>query len=112
MADDPTMMPQPRSKHDINASRDGYVSTLAARPIGHATMLLGAGRARVDSTIDPAVGVILHKKVGDAVKQGEPLCTLMVNDERALDAAKTMIRDAFTIGDERVTVPDLIVERI
>ena len=46
--------------------RTGIVQALAARPIGHATMLLGAGRARVDSTIDPAVGVILHKKVGDA----------------------------------------------
>ena len=45
-------------------------------------MLLGAGRARVDSTIDPAVGVILHKKVGDRVEAGEPLCTLLVNDER------------------------------
>ena len=40
---------------------------LAARPVGHATMLLGAGRARMDSPVDHAVGVILHKKVGDAV---------------------------------------------
>ena len=43
-------------------------------------MLLGAGRARVDSTIDPAVGVILHKKVGDRGRAGEPLCTVLVND--------------------------------
>ena len=45
------------------------------------------GRARVDSTIDPAVGVILHKKVGDRVAAGEPLCTVLVNDESHLDAA-------------------------
>ncbi len=43
-------------------------------------MLLGAGRARVDSNIDPAVGVILHKKVGDRVEVGEPLCTVLVNE--------------------------------
>ncbi len=112
VVDRDSALPRARSTHQILARHDGYVATLAARPVGHATMLLGAGRARVDSTIDPAVGVILHKKVGDAVKAGEPLCTLLVNDESALDAAKNMIRDAYTIGDERVTVPELIVERI
>jgi len=112
VAEDPNIMPQPLSKHDIPATRSGFVSALAARPIGHATMLLGAGRARVDSRIDPAVGVILHKKVGDPVRQGEPLCTLLVNDEHALDTAKNLIQEAFSIGDQKVTVPNLIVERI
>ena len=65
-------------------------------------MLLGAGRARVDSPIDPAVGVILHKKVGDPVEAGEPLCTVLVNDESRLEQALAMIRDAFAIGDAPV----------
>ena len=69
---------------DLPSPSSGIVQRLAARPIGHATMLLGAGRARVDSSIDPAVGVILHKKVGDPVAEGEPLCTLLVNDESRL----------------------------
>ena len=56
-------------------------------------MLLGAGRAAVDSTIDPAVGVILHRKVGDAVEQGEPLCTLLVNDESALARGRRAVLD-------------------
>ena len=47
-------------------------------------MLLGAGRARMDSPVDHAVGVILHKKVGDPVTVDEPLCTLLVNDESRL----------------------------
>ena len=83
-----------------------------ARLVGHATMLLGAGRARVDSTIDPAVGVLLHKKLGDRVDAGEPLCTVLVNDTSARDAAIAMIRDAYTIGDEEFVVPSLIVERL
>ena len=69
--DDLSRLPQPRRRVPIAADHSGVVRSLHARPIGHATMLLGAGRARVDSTIDPAVGVILHKKLGDTVAKGE-----------------------------------------
>ena len=110
--DDLSLLPQPRRRVPVAAEHPGFVRALAARPIGHATMLLGAGRARVDSTIDPAVGVVLHKKVGDPVETGEPLCTLLVHGESALDQAVAMIRGAYRIGDEPVTVPDLIVERL
>ncbi len=84
VVDDPALLPAARRRIDITASSTGIIGGLAARPIGHATMLLGAGRARVDSTIDPAVGILLHKKTGDHVRQGEPLCTLLVNDESHL----------------------------
>ena len=60
-------------------------------------MLLGAGRARVDSKIDPSVGVILHKKVGDRVEAGEPLCTVLVNDEPGIEVALAMIGEAYRI---------------
>jgi pyrimidine-nucleoside phosphorylase len=110
--DDPGRLPAPRLRLDVPAPRSGVVQALAARPVGQATMLLGAGRARVESTIDPAVGVILHKKMGDAVVSGEPLGTLLVNDESARDAAVEMIRGAYTIGDGPVTVPGMIIERL
>jgi thymidine phosphorylase len=110
--DDPRRLPTARTRVDVPAPRAGVVQSLAARPVGHATMLLGAGRARVDSVIDPTVGVILHKKAGDRVEAGEPLCTVLVNDPAARDAAVAMIRDAYTIGDEHVGLPPLIVERL
>ena len=94
------------------ARRDGRVQELAARPIGHATMLLGAGRARVDSTIDPAVGVMLHKKVGDAVREGEALCTLLVNDESRLEEASNLIEGAYQIRHGQVDMLPLIVMRL
>jgi pyrimidine-nucleoside phosphorylase len=112
VVDDPGRLTLARSTADIPAPRSGVVQSLLARPIGQATMLLGAGRARVDSVIDPAVGVILHKKVGDQVESGEPLCTVLINDTTARDAALALIRDAYTIGDALVTVPPLIVERL
>jgi pyrimidine-nucleoside phosphorylase len=90
----------------------GFVRSLAARPVGHATMLLGAGRARMDSPVDHAVGVILHKKIGDSVGVEEPLCTLLVNDESRLDESLALIRDAYTIAAEPSVPPTLLVERI
>jgi pyrimidine-nucleoside phosphorylase len=110
--DDPGLLPQPARRVDIVAQRSGFVTRLAARPVGHATMLLGAGRARVDSTIDPAVGVILHRKVGDSVQVGEPLCTVLINNTTAKNAAITMIRDAYVISDEAEAPVKLIVERL
>ncbi len=110
--DDPRKLPQPRRTIDLPAPASGYVSELTARPVGQATMLLGAGRARVDSIIDPAVGVWLHKKVGDPVRAGEPLCTLLVNDESRLDDALAMIRDSYRFSTSPVTPPPVIVERL
>ena len=98
--DDPSLLAQRRGGRSILQPRERVSSgRLAARPIGHATMLLGAGRARVDSPIDPAVGVILHKKVGDPVEAGEPLCTLLVNDESRLQEAA--IADPGCLHDRR-----------
>jgi pyrimidine-nucleoside phosphorylase len=110
--DDLSRLPTSRREVEVFAERSGVIISLAARPVGQATMLLGAGRARVDSVIDPAVGVLLHKKVGDAVAAREPLCTLLVNDEKALEQAVAMIRGAYAIGEGPVTLPDLIVDRI
>jgi pyrimidine-nucleoside phosphorylase/thymidine phosphorylase len=109
--DDPSRLPTAHHRVELPSLRAGFVQGLAARQVGHATMLLGAGRARVDSVIDPAVGVILQKKMGDPVEAGEPLATVLYNDDRMLDTALTSIREAYHIGDEPVAVPPLIIER-
>ena len=94
--DDPSILPAPRKRVVLKSHDTGFVQSLAARPIGHATMLLGAGRARMDSPVDHAVGVILHKKIGDLVGVDEPLCTLFVNDESRLEEATSLIRNAYS----------------
>ncbi len=109
--DDPGRLPTPRIRFDIPSPRSGFLHAVAAWPIGHASMLLGAGRLRVDSAIDPAVGVLLHKKVGDPVAFGEPLCTVLMNDEKPREVALAGLRGAFTIEDGPAHIPSLIVER-
>jgi pyrimidine-nucleoside phosphorylase len=111
--DDPSRLPSARLRVEVRAPRPGFVTSLRARPVGNATMLLGAGRARVDSPIDHAIGVVLHKKVGEPVAADEPLCTILANDEgRARELALPLLRDAYQIGEQPVEVPELIVERM
>ena len=111
--DDPSLLPRARHEEIVTSPSEGFVQTLRARPIGMATMLLGAGRARVDSIIDPAAGVSLTKKVGDRVAKGEPIARIATNSMGAeLATAKAMIAGAFAIGESPVSVPDLIVERL
>ena len=100
VCDDPKLLPRARETVELKSSRDGRVTGIACRSVGHAAMLLGAGRETVDSRIDPAVGLVLHKKVGDPVAQGEPVATLHVNDRRCLAQAQALIERAIRVGDE------------
>lgn len=86
----------------VLAKASGYVVEMQAELIGRAAQVLGAGRATKEDTIDPAVGLVMHKRVGDPIQQGEAICTLYVNDETNLtDAMETML-EAIKIG----TKPD------
>lgn len=111
VVDEPDRLPRARKSVELPAPRAGIVQELAASAVGRATMLLGAGRARMDSAIDPAVGVWLHKKMGDAVSAGEPLCTILANDEARLDAARDLIARAYRIDDPPFDEPALILHR-
>jgi thymidine phosphorylase len=98
VCEDTGRLPRARRTVDIHAGASGHVTRIACAAVGHAAMVLGAGRETVDSAIDPAVGLILHKKVGDAVAGGEPLATLHVNDTAREEDAIALIRSAIKIG--------------
>ena len=111
--DDPSRLPQAKHHIAIKSPISGFVKSLTARPIGLATMLLGAGRARVDSTIDHAAGVSLKKKVGDFVHEDETLAIIHTNRVGSeLDQARQMIANSYSFTDEPVLLDDLIVERL
>jgi thymidine phosphorylase len=108
VCDDVTRLPQAREKVELEAEKAGFVSRIACRAVGHACMVLGGGRETVDSRIDPAVGVVLRKKVGDAVAAGEPLATIHANDAKRLADATQLLRAAFEIGPARPAPRPLI----
>jgi len=100
VCDDLSRLPRAAETVELRAESAGRVTGIACRAVGTAAMLLGAGRETVDSTIDPGVGLVLGKKVGDAVSTGEPLATVHVSDRRRLDEALAMLRRAIRIGPE------------
>jgi pyrimidine-nucleoside phosphorylase len=81
IVDHPERLPQAQYLIEVPAKQDGVVAEIVADEIGTAAMLLGAGRATKESEIDLAVGLMLNKKVGDAVKTGESLVTIHANRE-------------------------------
>lgn len=106
VADDPDRLPQAAYRIEVPAREDGVVAAMAADDIGHAAMLLGAGRATKESQIDLAVGLVLNKKVGDPVRAGESLVTIHANRE-AVDEVKDKLYASIRIAGQ-AEVPALI----
>ncbi len=110
--DHPETLPGAQHQQELLADRDGFVVDLVALQVGHASMLLGAGRATKDSIIDLGAGILLHKKVGDAVRKGDSLATLYANDAGLIAGAAEELRHAYVLGDLRVDAPRLILGRV
>jgi thymidine phosphorylase len=96
--DDPALLPQAKHQADVKSPASGFVTAIMCEQIGTAGVLLGGGRARKEDSVDPAVGIMVHKKVGDAVSAGEPLCTVYYNSAERLAAAAPLIEKSYTIG--------------
>lgn len=106
IVDDLTKLPQAKYKLELPAKQSGYISRMVADEIGVASMILGAGRATKEDVIDLAVGLVLHKKVGDKVEEGESILTIYSNRENVEDV-KQKLYDNIFIADT-ATAPTLI----
>ncbi|WP_090949233.1 pyrimidine-nucleoside phosphorylase [Parageobacillus thermantarcticus] len=111
VVDDPTKLPQAKYQWELEAPEDGYVAEIVADEVGTAAMLLGAGRATKEATIDLSVGLVLHKKVGDLVKKGESLVTIYSNTENVEEVKQKLAR-SIRISQVPVAKPTLIYETI
>lgn len=112
VVEDYSRLPRAAQERSLVAWEDGWVSALEAQAIGFASMRLGAGRERLDSVIDPAVGLVFEKKVGDAVVIGERVCTVYANDRLRMTEALAMLRAAIAISPAPVASPKLILDHI
>lgn len=97
--DDFSRLPRARRQAVLTAPRDGYLSAFDTQAIGHAAMLLGAGRRAKEDAIDPAVGLVLAAKRGDALHAGDALALLHYNDQSALEQALAHLPRAVIISD-------------
>jgi len=110
--EDYTRLPRAEHEESIVAWDEGYVAGLEAEGLGLAAVRLGAGRERLDSVIDPAVGLVFEKKVGDRVVTGDRICGIYFNDRSRLDEVRAALRSAIRISAEPTPEPSLILESI
>lgn len=98
----PELLPKASIQEEILSPKTGYIERIVCDEIGICSLILGGGRETKESDIDLAVGLVLHKKVGDAIKEGEALATIHANDAEKLKVAKERFLKAYTISDVEV----------
>ena len=108
MVDDYGLLPNAAHRQELLTPEAGYVQAIDTEAIGHASMLLGAGRARLDTAIDLGVGLTVKARIGDKLERDSPLATIHFNEAARAEEAAADIRNAYTIGPERVEPPQLI----
>ncbi len=89
-----------KQKIEIFPEQKGEIINMDAARIGQAAQILGAGRAKKEDVIDPAVGLVMHKRLGDHVDLQTPLCTFYVNDETRVEAATSALRAGVCISEQ------------
>jgi pyrimidine-nucleoside phosphorylase len=98
VVDEPKLLPQAKKSVQVKSPGAGYISGMQCEQIGTACVILGGGRERKEDAVDPAVGIVLHKKVGDAVNADEPLATIHYNDETRAARAAQLVGMSCTIS--------------
>ena len=109
---DPERFRKAKYARDLCAETTGYLVANDVERIGNASVMLGAGRAKKEDPIDFAAGIILHKKLGDFVEKGEPICTFYADDTALFAPAEEMYRSGLAIGPQRPHVPPLVYARV
>ncbi len=111
---DLTLLPAAKGTLEVLAPVNGNVQAIDAEAIGLAAVALGAGRARLEDPVDHGVGLLVHRKVGDGVQAGEPLCTVHYGDKgrEAPEAVADRVLRAYQIGEHPLPPELLIISRI
>ncbi|MCU1310203.1 MAG: thymidine phosphorylase [Candidatus Angelobacter sp.] len=116
VVDKPSRLPHAAHTTEFKSSSDGFITAMQCEQIGIASLVLGGGRSKKEDTIDHAVGLILHKKVGDAVKNGESLCTIHYNavsdSDNRLSQALEILESSYTIAVDRPAINRPLVHQV
>jgi pyrimidine-nucleoside phosphorylase len=109
---DLSRLPKARTTVAITATARGFVTAIDSEAMGLAAMTLGAGREKTSDVIDPGVGFVLDKKLGDQVEVGTTLVTAHVNDDRRVPEVIERVRRAYAIGPAAPAKRPLVIERL
>lgn len=110
LVNDYSLLPSFTHEFNLESKESGYVEKLDAENVGRAAMVLGAGRDIVNDQIDHGVGVVLNKKIGDFVKEGEILAVIQYNSDKNLNNSISLLEKAYKITKEKVEKRKIILE--
>jgi pyrimidine-nucleoside phosphorylase len=110
--DDPRRLPQRRHRSPLPSPSSGFVSSIQCEQVGIASLVLGGGREKKEDIIDPAVGLLLHKKVGDPVREGETLCTIYYNSDARLAEARSLLQQAYRLAEKPPDARQPLIHRV
>ena len=109
---DPRRLPQAQHQAPFPSPSSGFVNSIQCEQVGIASLVLGGGREKKEDLVDPAVGLILHKKVGDPVRQGEPLCTIRYNSDARLADARNLLQEAYRVAEKPPGAKRPLIHRV
>lgn len=110
--EDPSAYPSAKNIEPVKAKSSGYITEMDAFSMGMVSLELGAGRRRKEDDIDPAAGFVLHKKIGDSIKEDETLATVHTNNEAIISECKDGMLKAITLSENRPDLQKQITHRI
>ena len=108
VCEDLSLLPQAPFKIPVPAQGSGFLARMDTAALGRAAQGLGAGRLRKEDVIDPAVGIVMQKRIGDRVNAGEPLAVLHARTKDSAAAAALAVQKAITLSDIPAERPRLI----
>jgi thymidine phosphorylase len=110
--DDPQLLPQARSRAEVPSPAAGFITATNCEQFGTALATLGGGREKKEDTIDHAVGLEFHKRIGDRVEKGESLATIHYNGGTKLAEAQSLIAKSYEIGEAAPREKRPLIRRI
>jgi pyrimidine-nucleoside phosphorylase len=110
--DEAKKLPQAQHTMILSSPKNGYLAALQCEQVGTACVILGGGRERKEDSVDPAVGIVLHKKVGDPVSSGEALATIYYNAEARAVRARQLLDESYQIADSPVHEKRPLIHRV
>ncbi|WP_042271916.1 pyrimidine-nucleoside phosphorylase [[Clostridium] dakarense] len=108
IVDDYSLLPTAKNIVPVKALKSGYISKIEAEEVGMAAMILGAGRETKEDILDMAAGIVLEKKVGEYVNEGDILAYIHYDREDKFEASKERFMGAYSIVEEEVVPKKLI----
>ena len=110
--DNPDLLSHSKHQSDVVSAKDGHITAINCEAIGTACVALGGGREKKEDSVDPAVGIVLHRRLGDPVTAGEPLCTIHHNSETRATRATKLLLESYQISDSPAVAKKPLIHRV